>query len=121
VHTTCLLRQVILPDQHHVAAQVTRDSDQQKGIGDHYQHTQFATSNVQRDCTQKTITFMHQLLKHNKTFSSSTPAGLNGEMSHTPLFQPKMQQSTSSSKKLKQSSQNLNMIQELVNLETKFA
>jgi hypothetical protein len=32
-----------------------------------------------------------------------------------------MHQSTSSSKKLKQSSQNLNMIQELVNLETKFA
>jgi hypothetical protein len=46
---------------------------------------------------------------------------LTGEMSHTPLFQPKMQQSTSSSKKLKQSSQNLNMIQELVKLETKFA
>jgi hypothetical protein len=42
-------------------------------------------------------------------------------MSHTPLFQPKTQQSTSSSKKLKQSSQNLNMIQELVKLETKFA
>jgi hypothetical protein len=41
---------------------------------------------------------------------------LNGEMSHTPLFQPKTQQSTSSSKKLKQSSQNLNMLQELVKL-----
>ncbi len=75
VHSTCLLRQVILRDQHHLAAQVTRDSDQQTGIGDHYQHTQFATSNVQGDCTQKIITFMHQLLKHDKTFSSSTPAG----------------------------------------------
>jgi hypothetical protein len=84
VHSTCLLRQVILPDQHHIAAQVTRDSDQQKGIGDRYQHTQFATSNVQG--TQNTITFMHQLLKHDKTFSSSTPAGFVsnwGKVLHT--------------------------------------